>query len=167
MALTGRLQSLPFSIFVRCADHLREIDHDWVSGFASNKNIELIEVSVDESWMCEPHNEIHQLGVQFPGRRYFWYLSAVKGLGRDMSWICWGLQRICINKFHQQTMSCLVNRSRNGKIVFMKHLRIISAQVANVQYSSLSWMPIPFAPPSETCTSKMPISVYQGNLAFL
>lgn len=51
------------------ADHLREVDNDWVTVFAADEDVEFIEVSVDEACARKPDNEVHKLRVEFPRRR--------------------------------------------------------------------------------------------------
>jgi len=59
----------PFSIFVRGANHLREIDDDGFAVTAANENVEFVEITVYQPSMREPDDEIHQLRIEFARRR--------------------------------------------------------------------------------------------------
>lgn len=52
---------LPFSVFMRGADHLWEVDHYWVTRLAVDQDVEFVEISVNESCASKSNNKIHQL----------------------------------------------------------------------------------------------------------
>jgi hypothetical protein len=49
---------------------LREINHHGFAVAVTNEDVELVEVPVYESRMRESDDEVHQLRVEFAGRRY-------------------------------------------------------------------------------------------------
>lgn len=55
----------PFRILVRCADHLGKIDDYWFAIFATNEDIELIEIAMNEACTSESNDYVHKSGVQF------------------------------------------------------------------------------------------------------
>lgn len=63
---------------MKSTNHLREINHDGLPVTAANEDVEFIEVSVYESRMREPDDEIHQLRVQFSRRRYLVDLAPLR-----------------------------------------------------------------------------------------
>jgi hypothetical protein len=60
----------PLSILVRGANHLREINHDRFAVLATNEDVEFVKVTVYESRMRKPDDEVHQLRVEFTRRRH-------------------------------------------------------------------------------------------------
>lgn len=58
----------PFSILVRCTDHLREVNHNWFTVFATDQNIELVEITMYQASPGEAHYEVHKCRVQLPRR---------------------------------------------------------------------------------------------------
>jgi hypothetical protein len=63
---------------VRSANHLREINDDRFAVIATNEDVEFVEVTVYESRMGEPDDEIHQLRVEFTRRRYMVDLTPLR-----------------------------------------------------------------------------------------
>ena len=55
---------VPFCIFVRRADHLREVNDDGLTRLPADEDVELVEVAVDEPGVCEADDEVHQLRVE-------------------------------------------------------------------------------------------------------
>lgn len=53
---------LPFSVIVRCGDHLRKVDHGYVP-LVIDHQIELVEVAVDHSTVSKPHYQLHTVVV--------------------------------------------------------------------------------------------------------
>jgi hypothetical protein len=47
---------------------LGEIDDYGLTGFPSNKYIELVEITVNETSVSKSNNDVHQFGVQFSWR---------------------------------------------------------------------------------------------------
>lgn len=56
--------------------HLREINHDRLSVFPLDEDVELIKVAVDEPGVCELENEGHEFGVEVGWVGDFVYLAA-------------------------------------------------------------------------------------------
>lgn len=73
----GEDRHVPFGIFVRGTDHLREVYDDRLAGVAANKNVELVVVAVDESGSGEADDNIHKFRVEFSWRRNFIYLTSI------------------------------------------------------------------------------------------
>ena len=67
---------VPFCIFVRRADHLREVDDDRLPAVPSDEDVELVEVAVDEPRTREAHDEVHERRVQRAGGRHVRNLAA-------------------------------------------------------------------------------------------
>lgn len=53
---------LPFSVIVRCGDHLRKVNHGYVP-LVIDHQVELVEVAVDHSTVSEPHYQLHTVVV--------------------------------------------------------------------------------------------------------
>jgi hypothetical protein len=66
---------------------LREINHDRFSVTATNEDVEFVEVTVYESRMREPDDEIHQLRVEFSRRRYLVDLTPFYGMSGEYALI--------------------------------------------------------------------------------
>lgn len=47
-----------------CADHLWEIDNDRLTVFSSDKNIELVEITVDQSVFGQADDKLHKGRVE-------------------------------------------------------------------------------------------------------
>jgi hypothetical protein len=57
---------------------LREIDDDRFAITAANEDVKFVEVTVYESRMRKPDDEIHQLRVEFSRRRYLVDLAPLR-----------------------------------------------------------------------------------------
>ena len=60
---------VPFCILVRRADHLWEVDDDGLARVASDEDVELVEVAMDEPSAGEADDEVHQFGIERARRR--------------------------------------------------------------------------------------------------
>lgn len=61
---------------MRCADHLREINDNRFSRLSTDKDVELVEVTMNEAGMSKSNDEIHQLRIQFSRGRQLGNLSS-------------------------------------------------------------------------------------------
>lgn len=59
----------PFCIFMRRADHLRKVDHDRFTVATADEDVKFVEITVNESRVCKPDDQVHQLRVEFTRRR--------------------------------------------------------------------------------------------------
>ncbi len=57
---------------------MREINHDGFAVTPANEDVKFVEVTVYESRMREPDDEIHQLRVEFSRRRYLVDLAPLR-----------------------------------------------------------------------------------------
>jgi hypothetical protein len=116
----------PFCIFMRRANHLREINHDRLAVAATNEDIEFVEITVYESRMRKPDDKVHQSGVEITRRRHMVNLAPNSQHHElrtcNKSKASGDPQRICINEFHQYTVSGLVYGPRHRELVFMQDL---------------------------------------------
>ena len=76
--MSARVTDLPLCILVRGTNHLREINHDRFAVTAANEDIEFVKVTVYESRLCKPDDEVHQLGVEFTRRRHLVDLTPLR-----------------------------------------------------------------------------------------
>ena len=53
-----------FGVDVRCADHLWKVDNNGLARLSADKDIKLIEVSVDQTRVSEAHDKIHERRVE-------------------------------------------------------------------------------------------------------
>jgi len=56
-----RATNAPLCVLMRCADHLGEVDDDWVPCLAGDEDVELVIIAVDQASMCESNDDIHQI----------------------------------------------------------------------------------------------------------
>ena len=54
---------------MRCAYHLGEVDHDRFAIAAPDEDIKFVEIPMNESSVCKPDDQVHQLRVEFTRRR--------------------------------------------------------------------------------------------------
>lgn len=54
----------PLCVLMRRANHLGEINDNWLARYSVYENIEFVEVSVDEPRMRQSHDEIQELRIQ-------------------------------------------------------------------------------------------------------
>ena len=55
--------TIPLCVGVRGRDHLREVDEGWLV-IGAQEDVELVEVTVDESTACQLHYYVHELTVE-------------------------------------------------------------------------------------------------------
>lgn len=56
-----RTRDPPLGVEMPRRDHLREVDDDGLAVLPPDKNVELVEVTMDEARSGEPNEEVHQL----------------------------------------------------------------------------------------------------------
>jgi hypothetical protein len=76
-------QDVPLRVLVRRADHLWEVDDDWIARLSSNQDIELVEIAVDEAGLREANNKVHESGVQLARRADVGNLTSAIKLARS------------------------------------------------------------------------------------
>jgi len=54
---------------MRRANHLGEVDYDRFTVATANEDVEFVEITVNESRVRQPDDQVHQLGVEFTRRR--------------------------------------------------------------------------------------------------
>lgn len=45
------------------ADHLREINDNWIAGISADEDIELVVVAMDKASLRQTNNDVHELRV--------------------------------------------------------------------------------------------------------
>ena len=102
---------------------MREINDDRFAVTAANEDVEFVEVTVYESRMRKPNDEIHQLRVEFSRRWYLVDLAPLRPCTVSGEYALidskFYLQRVGINKLHQNAVSSLVNWPRDRKLMLM------------------------------------------------
>jgi hypothetical protein len=63
---------------MRSANHLREINDDRFAVTAANEDVKFVKVTVYESRMRKPDDEVHQLRVELSRRRYLVDLTPLR-----------------------------------------------------------------------------------------
>lgn len=76
--MSAHVTDLPLCILVRGTNHLREINDNGFAVTAANEDVEFVEVTVYESRLCEPDDEVHQLRVEFTRRRHLVDLTPLR-----------------------------------------------------------------------------------------
>ena len=56
-------QNAPLGILMGRADHLWEINDNWIAGITADEDVELVEVAMDKASLCQADNDVHELRV--------------------------------------------------------------------------------------------------------
>lgn len=83
--VSGEKGDSQFGIGVSCTCHLWEIDNDRLSVFASDQDVKLVEITVNQSVFGKSDNELHERSVEIRGRVYGIYLPPTGLLAREMT----------------------------------------------------------------------------------
>ena len=89
-----------------CADHLREINDDGLSVLPSNENVELVEISVNESCSSETNEESHEFRVK--GSRVVMLVDLT--------------ERVGVDEFHEDAVTRLIDGCGDGETVRVEDL---------------------------------------------
>jgi hypothetical protein len=102
---------------------LREIDDDRFAVTATDEDVEFVEVTMYESRVRKPDDEIHELRVEFTRRRHLVDLTPLRPYWisgeHALIAIKFHPQRVGIDELHQDAMSSLVNWPWDWKLMLM------------------------------------------------